>query len=170
MRTYYLRNLFDLFKLSLINFAAILAALGIFLLPDLLHGLSLLDLLWLRQMSPMLILYPVSGFVLLLYINTFTLFASKKYNVLIGMSLFLANMMLFKIPSSFVQSWVQYSPMAAQSFNYIGKQVPTELLISNLGIDLECKGNAFLLFVSLAVQILVLSFITSKSIKHRDCL
>jgi hypothetical protein len=170
MWKYYLKNLARLYLMSLCNFCAILFALAIYILPDIFIGLTAQDLLFLRQMSPLIILYPLSGFVLLLYINLATLFTSAKYNVLIGMGFLLINMMLFKIPFLFIQSWIPYSPLAAQSFNYIGTHSSVNEASASIGIEIQLHGNVLILFVSLLVQILLLSVITSKKLRTMDYL
>jgi len=170
MWKYYLKNLAHLYLMSIYNFFAILIALAIYLLPDLFMGLTSQDLLFLRQMSPLIILYPLSGFVLLLYVNLVTLFTHAKYNVLIGLGALLINMLLFKIPLVIIQSWIPYSPLAAQSFNYIGTQMSINNTAASIGIEIRLNGNVLILFVSLLVQILFLSVITSKKLRTMDYL
>jgi hypothetical protein len=170
MGRYYLKNLARLYMMSLCNFVAILIALAIYLLPDLFIGLTSQDMLWLRQMCPLIILYPLSGFVLLLYVNLVTLFTPIKYNAFIGLSSLIINMSFFKMPLGIVQSWIQYSPLAAQSFNYIGKQMLKNNTAASIGIEIRLNGNVLILFASLLVQILLLSIIISKKIRTMDYL
>jgi len=154
--------------MSLCDFAAIVIALGIFLSPDLCNGVGPQDIGWLRQMMPLIIFYPLSGFVILLYINLFTLVTPRKMNSLIGLGALLCNIVLFRIPSAFLQSWIPYTPIAAQSFNYIGTQTHADFVSASVDADIYLHGNALLLFVSLLVQAIILTMIISKVLRKVD--